>query len=100
MFNNNNPTVKKLQKQNERLQKQTRQLTTLTTRSEVTGGAAGYTNADLPTANKEGQIAYCSNCRKSGEGAGVGTGVLAVVTMLAGILQWANCDDLNQPVQV
>lgn len=100
MFNNNNPAMKKLQKDNARLQKNTRQLTTLTTRSEVTGGAAGYTNADLPTANKEGQIAYCSNCRKSGEGVGAGTGVLAVVTMLGGTLQWVRVDDMNQAVQV
>lgn len=95
MFNNN-PTLKKLQKENSRLQKQTRQLTTLTTRSEVTGGAAGYTYIELPTPNKEGMIAFCSDCRRSDQGAGTGTGVLVVAALLAGVLQWVRVDDPTQ----
>lgn len=100
LSSNQNPIVKRIQDQIERLQKQMRQITTLTERSEVTGGAATYTYATLPTPTKNGMIAYCTDCRKSGEGAGAGTGVLVVVTILAATLQWVRADDMNQAAQV
>lgn len=94
------PVFRKLDKENSLLKKSLKQLTVNSVRSEVTGGSAGYAYADLPTPNKAGMIAYCSDARKSGEGAGAGTGVLAVVTLLGGTLQWVRIDDMNQALQV
>jgi hypothetical protein len=96
----NNPAITKLKRDNENAAKRIRQLTTLTARSEYTGGTQGYDYADLPSPNKAGMMAYCNDGRKSGEAVGTGTGVLAVVTLLGGALQWVRCDDLNAPVQV
>lgn len=100
MQNNFNPIIKRMQDDLARLSKGLRQLTTLTERSEVTGGVANYTYATLPTPNKAGMIANCSNCRKSGEGAGAGTGCLVVVEELAATLQWVNVHDPTQAAQV
>ena len=94
------PQIKALQDQIALLKKQIKQLTVLTYRSEVTGGVVSYAYANLPDANIAGKLAYVTDGRKAGEGAGNGTGVLAVVTELSGTLQWVNCDDMNQPVQV
>lgn len=98
--NKADPSFKKLSKENELLKKTVKQLTVNTVRSEVTGGSAGYAFADLPTPNKAGMIAYCSNCRKSTESAGNGTGVLVVVTLLAAVLAWARVDDPTQAAAI
>lgn len=45
-------------------------------RSEVTGGVNRYTVAGLPLSGEVGRIAFATNGRKTGEGAGAGTGVL------------------------
>lgn len=100
LSNNFNPIIKRVQDDLARLSKQVRQLTTLTERSEVAGGVANYAFADLPTPNKAGMMAYCSDCRKSGEGVGTGTGVLVVVTLLAAVLTWVRADDQTQAAQV
>lgn len=48
-------------------------------RSEVAGGVASVTVANLPTNNNTGgDLYWASNGRKSGEGVGAGTGVLVV----------------------
>lgn len=90
---NSDPAYRQAQKENALLKKQLKQLTTNSVRSEYTGGTQIYDFADLPTPNKAGMIAYCSDCRKSGEGGGAGTGVLVVVTLLAAVLTWARVDD-------
>lgn len=94
------PQINKLKSEIALLQKQVRQLTTLTYRAEAAGGVVSYAYADLPTANFPGKMAIVTDGRKAGEGAGAGTGVLAVVLMLAGTLQWVNADDNNQAVQI
>jgi hypothetical protein len=40
----------------------------------------GYTLASLPGGQPNGTITYCTNCRKTGEGAGAGTGLPVVYT--------------------
>jgi len=48
-------------------------------RSEVAGGADGIAFADLPVladGATNGDFYWCTNCRKTGEGVGAGTGVL------------------------
>lgn len=88
------------QAQIDQLQKQIRQLSVNTARSEYTGGVTNYAFTALPSPNHAGMIAYCSDCRKSGEGAGNGTGVLVVVTLLAAVLVWARVDDPTQAAAV
>lgn len=100
MFNKPDPTVKRLQQELEQLKKQIRELNVKTQRSEYTGGVTSYTFASLPTPNHAGMLAYCENCRKSGEGAGTGTGVLVVVTLLAAVLTWVRADDMNSAAAV
>ena len=83
------------------LEKTVRRLITLTYRSEVTGGFAIVAYADLPTPNLTGGRAYyCSNCRKAGEGVGVGTGMIVVETNLASVATWVNVDNMTQAAQV
>lgn len=94
------PQIKKLQEEIALLKKQIRQLTTLTYRSEVSGGIVSYAFADLPSPNITGRKAFVINGRKSGEGAGAGTGVEAVVAMLAGTLQWVMSSDNSIAVTV
>lgn len=78
----------------ELLEKSLRKLTTLSARSEVTGGVVTKVYADLPTPNLTGgRIFYCSNCRKSGEGVGAGTGVYVGETNIAGVAQWVRLDE-------
>lgn len=82
------------------LEKWRRSFTASSARSELTGGFAIMAFADLPTPNLTGGRAiYVSNGRKSGEGVGAGTGVLAIETNLAGVANWVRCDDLTQAVQ-
>lgn len=94
------PQIRKLQEEVALLKKQIRQLTTLTYRSEVSGGIVSYAFADLPSPNITGRKAFCTNGRKAAEGAGAGTGVEAVVAMLAGTLQWVRSDDNTAAVTV
>ncbi len=96
----NDPQIVRLKEEIALLKKQIRQLVTLTYRSEATGGVVSCLYADLPSANITGKMAFVTNGRKSGEGAGAGTGVLAVVAMLGGTLQWCNADDNSQAVQI
>lgn len=96
----NDPQIEKLRAEIELLKKQIRQLTTLTYRAEAAGGVVSYTFANLPDPNIAGRMAVVTNGRKSGEGAGNGTGVLAVVLELSGTLQWVNADDNTQAVQI
>lgn len=96
----NDPNYRRLQLQNDQLQKQVRELNVKTQRSEYTGGVTNYTFANLPSPNHAGMMAYCSNCRKSTEGGGAGTGVLVVVTLLAAVLTWVRVDDPTQAAAV
>lgn len=76
------------------LEKWQRKLTTLTQRSEITGGFPRIAFADLPTPNLTGgRVFYCTNCRKSGEGAGLGTGVYIGETNVSSVAQWVRLDD-------
>lgn len=53
-------------------------ITNSSERAETAGGHVTYTFATLPTGNNSGgDEVWCSNCRKVGEGAGVGTGCMA-----------------------
>lgn len=90
------PQIKHLQDEINLLKKQIRQLTTLTYRSEVSGGIVSYAFADLPSPNITGRLAFCTNCRRSDQGAGTGTGVFVVVALLAGVLIWVRVDDPTQ----
>jgi hypothetical protein len=54
----------------------------------VMPGVSTYTVANLPTDVQANQIAYASNGRKAGEGAGAGTGVLVFRDTTA----WRACD--------
>ena len=45
-------------------------------RSEVTGGVQALAFADLPAAGQPGRLRFVTNGRKTGEGAGAGTGTL------------------------
>lgn len=45
-------------------------------RAEVAGAVPKYTVATLPVAAQMGRVAFATNGRKVGEGAGAGTGVL------------------------
>jgi hypothetical protein len=57
-------------------------LTNRTERAEYTDGIVAFAHADLPTNPADGTayitLVWVSDGRKSGEGAGAGTGVLAV----------------------
>lgn len=91
-----NPQIDQIIKRLDTLEKQIRTLTTLSYRAEVTGGVATYTFTNLPSANIAGKVAFCSDCRRSDQGAGAGTGVLVVVALLAGVLTWTRVDDPTQ----
>ncbi len=58
-------------------------------RSEVTGGVVALAFASLPAAGQAGRLLFVTNGRKTGEGAGVGTGVLAYDDGTA----WRRVDD-------
>lgn len=90
------PQLKTLHDEIDLLRKQLKNLQAVSVRSEYTGGFQNYEYANLPPANKSGKVAYCTDCRKSGEGAGAGTGVLVVVTLLAAVLTWSRVDDPTQ----
>ncbi len=45
-------------------------------RSEVTGGVESFTVAGLGAAGQTGRVRFATDGRKTGEGAGLGTGVL------------------------
>lgn len=57
-----------------RLEQRVDKLAVYTQRAEVTGAFLRSAFADLPLAGKIGRVYYCTDCRKSGEGAGAGTG--------------------------
>ncbi len=58
-------------------------------RSEVTGGVVGSTVALLPAAGQPRRVRFATDGRKTGEGAGLGTGVLAYDDGTA----WRRVDD-------
>lgn len=55
-----------------------RRLTTVENRErvETAGAVQPLAFATLPTAGQRGRLRFCTNCRKSGEGAGLGTGTI------------------------
>lgn len=65
------------------LQKSIREITQKSERGETVGGFEAFAYVDLPRAADGGMsdgsayidVAWCTNCRKSGEGVGAGTGV-------------------------
>jgi hypothetical protein len=71
-------------------------LASLQSRSEYTGGIARLLVADLPTSGQAGQLFWVSNGRKSGEGVGAGTGVIAFWNNATS--QWLRVED-NAVVQ-
>ena len=58
-------------------------------RSEVTGAVVALAFASLPAAGQAGSLLFVTDGRKTGEGAGVGTGVLAYDDGTA----WRRVDD-------
>jgi len=58
-------------------------------RSEVSGGHESSTVANLPVAGQAGRERFASDGRKTGEAAGLGTGVLAYDDGVA----WRRVDD-------
>ncbi len=58
-------------------------------RSEVTGAVVDLVFASLPAAGQAGRLLFVTDGRKTGEGAGVGTGVLAYDDGVA----WRRVDD-------
>lgn len=90
--------LKALHNEIDLLRKQLKNLQAVSVRSEMAGGFQNYAYIDLPLANKSGKVAYVTDGRKSGEGAGTGTGVAAVVTLIGGVLTWVRLDDQSQAV--
>lgn len=82
------------------LEKNFQRLLLLSQRSEQTGGVERVLFVDLPAAGQKGRIRYVTNGRKSGEGAGNGTGVLAIDDEIASVAVWVRVDDPTQAVQV
>ncbi|MEO8608917.1 MAG: hypothetical protein ABI690_13580 [Chloroflexota bacterium] len=85
-----------LQSQIQELRTTINQQSIKTERAEYTDGIPAYTFASLPTAGLATGTSYvtivwCSNARKSGEGAGVGTGVLAIYNSAGG--NWLRAGD-------
>ncbi len=58
-------------------------------RSEVTGGVQASTVAALPVAGQASRVRFATDGRKTGEGAGLGTGVLVYDDGTA----WRRVDD-------
>jgi len=58
-------------------------------RSEVTGGVTSSTVAGLPPPGQVGRVRFATDGRKTGEGAGAGTGVLVYDDGVA----WRRVDD-------
>lgn len=58
-------------------------------RAEVAGGVRALAFASLPAAGQPGRLLFVTNGRKTGEGAGAGTGVLAYDDGAA----WRRVDD-------
>jgi len=82
-----------------RLKRKINRLTQIVERAETTGGIVAYALASAPVNATGGMsngvsfvdIAWISNGRKTGEGAGAGTGVLA--TFDANLNQWLRVGD-------
>lgn len=58
-------------------------------RSEITGSVEPSTVANLPAATEAGRVRFATDGRKTGEGAGAGTGVLVYDDGTA----WRRVDD-------
>jgi hypothetical protein len=58
-------------------------------RAETAGGVATSTVAGLPAAGQAGRLRFATNGRKTGEGAGAGTGVLVYDDAVG----WRRVDD-------
>lgn len=65
-----------------------------------TVGVQIRTFAELPPAGVKGRMYYVTNGRKAGEGAGAGTGVLAIDDEIAGTPTWVRVDDPTQAVAI
>lgn len=94
----NDPQLDALRKQISQLQKDIRRIVELSVRAEIAGGCATSTYADLPSPFRQGLFAIVTDGRKAGEGAGAGTGVLAVTLKIAGIITWVRSDDYSAVV--
>jgi hypothetical protein len=70
--------VKRIMGRLDTLERDTRRLTSFTQNANIALGVQTFTVATLPTITSTGgtQIAFASNGRNPGEGAGAGTGVL------------------------
>jgi hypothetical protein len=69
-----------LQREIQELQDTDRQLYARTERSETTSGVPSYAFASTPklvNGAKNGDMVFITNARKTGEGAGLGTGLVA-----------------------
>lgn len=93
-----NPQIETMQREIAQLQKDIRRIIELSVRSEIAGGIATYTYADLPSPSRQGLLAIVTNGRKAGEGAGAGTGVFAVTLNIAGTITWTRVDDFSAVV--
>ena len=88
---------KDLNQQINALKQQVNTLTLRASQSQTTLGLVPLTLAKLPaTNNTGGDLYYCTDGRKSGEGAGVGTGT--VVFWNAATSQWMRITDNTQVV--
>lgn len=73
-----NPVLQNLLDRVKAIEQYLPKLTNLTARSEVAGAASRVTYAELPTPGKKGRWYYVLDARTASEGAGAGTGCLAV----------------------
>lgn len=73
-------------------------LSTRSERAETAGGVSSVTFVNLPTVNVgSGDILWCSNCRKIGEGGGAGTGQMVYYN--PGTATWKRIsDDANAAI--
>lgn len=88
----------RLQTEIDNLKRASSQASQQTERAEIADSIPAYVEASLPTLAGGGlgngsayiTIAWCSDGRKPGEGAGMGTGILVVYDAVSG--NWLNLD--------
>lgn len=92
--------IEQLRKRIENLENSFKRLQILSARAEIAGGFPKTLYVDLPAPQaNSSRVFYVTNGRKSGEGAGAGTGVYAGETMLSSVPTWVRLDDQTQAVQ-
>lgn len=92
----NNPILQRFASDIKQLKQGLRQLTTLSARSEYTGGFSRVLYADLPIAGMKGRVFYILDARIGAEGAGAGSGALGVDNGS----QWVYVQDQTQAIQI